>query len=179
MLLFICACSIHVFAQDPKLINQRFIDDAGNPVLTGKCTRDVFLEAPFNKWYWEFYNAYKVDTATCTFLAPLLIDKKITIFLGTWCGDSKRQVPAILKMLDCCNFPMENLTLIMVSNQPHMYKQSPQHEELGKQIVRVPTVIIEEKQTELGRIIEYPQVSLEKDMLGIVRKERSKPTASR
>lgn len=179
MLLFISINSIQTFAQDPILINQRFMDDAGNPVLVGKCTRDVFREEPFSKWYWDYYNTYRVDTATCSFLAPLLKDKKITIFLGTWCGDSKRQVPAILKMLDCCNFPMENLTLIMVSNQPDLYKQSPQHEEQGKQIVRVPTVIIEEKQVELGRIIEYPLVSLEKDMLGIVRKERTKPTASR
>jgi hypothetical protein len=41
---------------------------------------------------------------------------------------------------------------------------------LGKNILRVPTLIIEEKNKEMGRIVEYPVVSLERDMLSIVRK---------
>ena len=157
-------------AQNPVNINQIFRDSAGNEILVGKCTIESLSEAPFSSWFRQNYDAYIVDTATCKFLSPLLKDKKITIFLGTWCGDSKRQVPAILKMLDCCNFPKENLTLIMVSNQPAQYKQSPQHEEKGRNILRVPTLIIEDHQVEIGRIIEYPVVSLEKDMLSIVRK---------
>ena len=101
----------------------------------------------------------------------MLKDKKITLFMGTWCGDSRREVPRLLKILDCCGFPPEQLKMIMVSNQPDMYKQSPGHEEYGRNIIRVPTLIIEGMSHELGRIIEFPVVSLEKDLLRILRSE--------
>ena len=95
--------------------------------------------------------------------------------MGTWCGDSRRELPRVLKMLDCCNFPMKNLTMVMVSNKDSLYKKSPQHEEAGKNIVRVPTIIVEQKGIEVGRIIEFPKTSLEKDLLSILRKENYQP----
>lgn len=78
-------------------------------------------------------------------------------------------------MLDCCGFPMKNLTMIMVSNKDSLYKKSPQHEETGKNIVRVPTIIVQQKGIEVGRIIEFPKMSLEKDLLSILRKENYQP----
>jgi hypothetical protein len=179
LLVLIISMSYVTQAQEKTSINQQINDAGGNPVLVGKCTIDALLAEPYISWYRKNYDSYVVDSATCVYLSPLLKDKKITIFLGTWCGDSKRQVPAILKMLDCCNFPKESLTLIMVSNLPDAYKQSPQHEELGKNIHRVPTLIIEDKNKEMGRIVEYPVVSLERDMLSIVRKERYVPNYSK
>lgn len=179
LLVLLMSMSYVTQAQDKTAINQQINDAGGNPVLVGKCTNDALLAEPYVNWYRRNYDDYVVDTATCVFLSPLLKDKKITIYLGTWCGDSRRQVPAILKMLDCCSFPKENLTLIMVSNQSDAYKQSPQHEESGKNILRVPTLIIEEKNKEMGRIVEYPVVSLEKDILSILRKERYVPNYSK
>jgi hypothetical protein len=83
-----------------------------------------------------------------------------------------------MKMLDCCGFPRAQLKLVMVSNQPDLYKQSPQHEEAGRQIRRVPTLIIEDGAEEWGRIIELPVVSLEKDMLRILRRDGYRPNYS-
>ena len=144
-------------------------------MLLGKCTRAALLQSPFVDWYKPNYDSYHVDSFTCNFIRPLLAGKSITIFLGTWCGDSKREVPRVLKMLDCCGFSSNNLTLIMVSNRDSLYKKSPQHEEVGKNIVRVPTIIIEQKGVEIGRIIEFPKTSLEKDLLSILRKENYQP----
>jgi hypothetical protein len=152
-------------------INQKFTDLSGNEILLGVCTREALLEAPYSAWFQSAYQQYVVDTATCVFVSPLLRNRKITIFMGTWCGDSRREVPRLLKILDCCGFPPEQLTLVMVSNQPEMYKQSPGHEEAGRSILRVPTLIIEGEANELGRIIELPVASLEKDMLRILRKD--------
>jgi hypothetical protein len=52
-----------------------------------------------------------------------------------------------------------------------LYKQSPEHEEAGRKILRVPTLIIESGGHEWGRIIELPVVSLERDLLRILRKD--------
>jgi len=169
------ACTVSSKTQQSPLVNQHSKDSRGNEMLVGKCTRSALNEIPFSEWYQKNYNDYKVDSATCVFIRPLLKDKSITIFLGTWCGDSKREVPRILKMLDCCGFPEKQLQLIMVSNLENAYKQSPQHEEKGRNIVRVPTIIIEEKGKEVGRIVEFPKVSLEKDMLTILRRETYVP----
>src|SRR4030095_10433075 len=139
------------------------------------CTRTALLQAPFADWFKPNYDSYRVDSFTCNFIRPLLAGKSITIFMGTWCGDSKREVPRVLKMLDCCGFPEKQLQLIMVSNLSDAYKQSPQHEEKGRNIIRVPTIIIEEKGKEVGRIVEFPKTSLEKDMLTILRKESYVP----
>jgi tetratricopeptide (TPR) repeat protein len=59
----------------------------------------------------------------------------------------------------------------MVDSHTEYYKQSPQHEEAGLNIFRVPTLIISKKKTEIGRIIEYPVQSLERDMLSIIKSE--------
>jgi hypothetical protein len=39
----------------------------------------------------------------------------------------------------------------------------------------VPTIIVEQKGAEIGRIIEFPVTSLEKDLLTILRKEKYQP----
>jgi len=144
-------------------------------MLLGKCTRTALLKSPFVDWFKPNYDSYAVDSFTCNFIRPLLAGKSITIFMGTWCGDSRREVPRVLKMLDCCGFPMNDLSLVMVGNSDSLYKKSPQHEETGKNIVRVPTIIVEQKNTEIGRIIESPVTSLEKDLLTILRKEKYQP----
>ena len=172
-LLFIL--SIVSQAQTDSLPHSKIKDAAGNEILLGKSSRKALEQAPYASWFFSNYSSYVVDSATCKYIEPLLKEKKITIFMGTWCGDSRREVRRILKMLDCCNFPPSQLQLIMVSNQDNAYKQSPQHEEAGRNIVRVPTIIVEEAGRETGRIVEYPVVSLEKDLLSILRNEKYVP----
>ena len=167
-----------ISAQPDSLYYQKVKDASGNDMLLGNCSRQALLEAPFAQWFQPNYDNYVVDSATCRFVEPLLKNKRITIFLGTWCGDSRREVPRILKMLDCCNFPMTQLKLIMVNNQGEAYKKSPQHEEEGRNIVRVPTIIVEDAGRETGRIVEYPVISLEKDLLSILRSEKYVPNYS-
>jgi hypothetical protein len=170
-ILFLCAGTVCTDLSAQSLRNERFTDPAGNTILLGTCAREALYEAPFGQWFQPAYEQYVVDSATCVFIRPLLSGKKITLFMGTWCGDSRREVPRILKMLDCCGFPPDQLQLVMVSNQPDLYKQSPEHEEAGRKILRVPTLIIESGGHEWGRIIELPVVSLERDLLRILRKD--------
>src|SRR5688572_10815919 len=162
-------------AQQPDTY-QRVKDDAGNDMLLGKRSVAALKEEPFAAWYYSSWQNYVLDSTTCNFIRPLLAGKKLKLFMGTWCGDSRREVPRILKMLECCNFPMKDLDLITVSNADTLYKQSPTHEERGLNIVRVPTLIIFTNGVESGRIVEFPMVSLEKDLLAILRGQQFTPT---
>ena len=175
ILFVLTACHTAQNAQTAFRVNQVSTDARGNEMLLGKCTKDALLKPPFSVWFLKNYNDYTGDLKAIDSLRPLLKNKKVTIFLGTWCGDSKREVPRMLKILDGCGFPEKQARLIMVSNLTGMYKQSPQHEEAGKNIIRVPTFIFYENGKEMGRIIESPVLSLEKDMLKILRKENYVP----
>jgi tetratricopeptide (TPR) repeat protein len=134
-------------------------------ILLGSVGREELARAPFNEWFDLNYQSYNPDSTTISKLSA--IDKKsysIRIFLGTWCGDSRREVPAFLKILDQISFPAEKVSMIGVGASDSLYKQSPSHEEKGEGIFRVPVFIILKNGREINRINEYPGLSLEKDL---------------
>jgi len=150
----------------------------GELMLLGHCDISFLQQGSYKNWYQPGYESYAPDSITIQSLAGLLKGKKIDIFLGTWCGDSRREVPRMMKMLAKAGVDQQQIRLIFVSNESNSYKQSPQHEEVGKNIKRVPTLIVYEEEKEIGRIIEFPVVSLEKDLLSILRKEKYVPNYS-
>lgn len=158
-----------IFAQVKTPINNHeVINENGQPILLGHCSISAFQKDNFKDWYNANYNSFVIDTATVELIKPLLKKKRITIFMGTWCGDSKQQVPRMIKMLLAAGFDTSHLSIITVGNDAEMYKKSPQGEEIGLNIRRVPTIIIYNKKKEIGRFIEFPVVSLEKDILRIL-----------
>jgi len=136
----------------------------GTVMLLGKANRKGFQMDAFKSWFNTGYENYKVDSETLEKLKPLLKDATITVFMGTWCEDSQRETPHFYKILDETNFDESKLTLITVSDE----KTTPQGFEEGKNITNVPTIIFYKNEKELGRIVEYPIESLEKDMLAIL-----------
>ena len=65
--------------------------------------------------------------------------------------------------------------MIALGGSDSLVKQSPRHEEAGLGIFRVPTIIIYENAVESGRINEFPVLSLEKDLLAILRNQPYPP----
>lgn len=133
-------------------------------MLLGKANRNGLEMDAFKSWFNTGYADYKVDSETMEKVKPLLKDATITVFMGTWCEDSQRETPHFYKILDAANFDESKLTLITVSEE----KTTPQGFEKGKNITNVPTIIFYKNDKELGRIVEYPIESLEKDMLAIL-----------
>jgi len=78
-------------------------------------------------------------------------------------------------LLDCCGIDSSSVEIVTVSNADSLYKQSPGHEERGRDIFRVPDFIVFQKGREIGRIVESPVTSLEKDLLSIVSGEPYTP----
>lgn len=155
--------------------NTLVFNENKQPMLLGHCDIGKLQDSPFNSWFIPNYKNYTPDSSLLSDLAKALRKKRIAIFMGTWCGDSKKEVPAMLKLLNTIGFDSTHISLITVGNTGELYKKSPQGEEQGKNIVRVPTFIIYEKKKEMGRIIEYPVESLEKDLLKILQKQPYTP----
>jgi hypothetical protein len=138
--------------------------------LVGPCMIDDLRKAPYAEWFTENYDSYTPNPAVAERLKEEnLKDIRITIFFGTWCSDSKREVPKFIKLMETISLLPDQCTLIAIGNYEPMYRSAPGHEETGKHIYRVPTFIITREDNELGRIVEFPATSLERDLLDIVR----------
>jgi hypothetical protein len=157
-------------ALQSNTLNKQIIDEHGFPELMGQCTRAALLQAPFNSWFVKNYDDYSVDSLTADRLRTSLAGLRFRIFMGTWCGDSRREVPRIFKILDYCGIDPSSVQLIMVSASDSTYKQSPGHEEKGMDIFRVPDLIVLDQGREIGRIVESPVISLEKDLAAVAGK---------
>ena len=137
-------------------------------MLLGTVSRSALEKKPFNEWFDKNYADYKVNDSIANLVNPLLQNKTIVLFMGTWCGDSRREIPRMYKILDAAGIKSSQVKLVMVDNHDSTYKQSPQHEERGLNIHRVPDLLVYDEDKELGRIVESPVVSLERDLLSIL-----------
>jgi tetratricopeptide (TPR) repeat protein len=136
--------------------------------LWGIVTIDSLQHAPYDVWFKKNYADYKPTPSVISQLKALKInDFKIKIFFGTWCGDTKRELPRLIKVLDDMGFPKEKITFIAVSSADSIYKQSKNREERGYNIFRVGCYIFEKNGVEVNRITEFPIVSMERDVLAI------------
>ena len=141
-------------------------------VMVNICTRaGITSFEEFKASYDPNYAAYKVDSTLVKDLSKLAKGKKITIVLGTWCGDSKYQVPNFLKVADALHLSDNDITFIAVDGT-----KKAENGLIDKlKIERVPTFIFTDKKgTEIGRITESPKETLEKDMLKILTEEKVK-----
>ncbi len=153
------------------------VDDDGYEILLGIITKPDLEKNSFSVWFNSFYKSYDVDQETIDlFKKELIKDYKIVIFLGTWCGDSKRETPRLLKILDTANFPSSQLKIIAVGKSGDLYKKSPSGEEKGLNIIRVPTIIFYKNEKEINRIVETPVQTLEKDIAAIITTNEYKNT---
>jgi thiol-disulfide isomerase/thioredoxin len=92
----------------------------------------------------------------------------LLVFMGTWCEDSQRELPHFYKILDHLGIPESRLRVVALDNHPDRRKTSPDGAEQGWNIDYVPTFIFLKNGKELGRIVETPLASLERDMINIL-----------
>lgn len=169
IVLFHLSCNRGIRPSTGPILNME--KGSGASMLLGRASVSALQKSPYKDWYDAGFNNYRADNLITQSIRPLLANKKIEIFLGTWCGDSKREVPNMIRILTDAGYDTSLVTLICVDNELANYKQSPQHEEVGKNIHHVPTFIIYDEKQEIGRIVERPITSLEKDLSAILHQQ--------
>jgi thiol-disulfide isomerase/thioredoxin len=152
----------NLFAQEFNTITTD--EKTDKPMLIGYTTLEAFNDTSFSWWWNSAYNMYEVDSADIEELKVKLDDVDIKIVMGTWCSDSRTEVPHFYKILDEINYPEDKVTLINVNRD----KRGLENEVEGLDINFVPTFIFYKSGEEIGRIIEMPYETLEKDMLELV-----------
>ncbi len=123
-------------------------------MLTGITQSEAFTKEPYaSDWYTRNYNSYSVDTTQNLKSDSIEID----VFFGSWCGDCHKHLPAFIKIAEHYKL---NYRLIGLNTK----KVSHTGLEDSQNIKRAPTFIVKKQGSEIGRIIEYPVESLEKDL---------------
>lgn len=147
-----------------KLAREVTAKKDANGYLNGIANKESFQDDSFKSWFDSRQAEYTSDKETIAKLTDALKGYTIKGFMGTWCGDSRRETPRFYKILEETNFDENYFELITVNRS----KKTPDNLQEGFNIIRVPTFIFYKEGKEVGRYVEYPKEILEKDILKIV-----------
>lgn len=138
-------------------------DWEGNDVLVGNISlaqMRFFTKA----WFDADYNRYVINQDLLKKIKPLLKKKEVILIMGTWCEDSQREVPGMIKVLDAAGYNTSAMKIIAVDED----KVSPEKTEKTYDLLNVPTLLIFENGKEINRIVEFPIQTLEEDIYAIL-----------
>ena len=148
----------NAFVKDPKLNNKE--------VMIGYWDVRGLQEGEFGFYYGSQYEMYEPVEKYIEKMKGVINNTDITIVFGSWCPDSRRQVPRFMKVLDEAGFNYMHLTIIGVNRDKNALSVNI----TDLNVDRVPTFIVYQNGKELGRIVETPKKSLEKDLSKLVGK---------
>lgn len=136
--------------------------------MTGALTRAQLTDIP----KWTLPDSSTVDAAAAQALARVPPGAHVLAIVGTWCSDSRREVPRLYRALDMTGSQALPFTLEIVGVDRD--KKSPG---LTHDVAYVPTFIVTRDEggarREVGRIVESAPNGIEKDLLSLLDGSRS------
>lgn len=133
------------------------------PVLRGSVTREE-IEAAVPAWVSATVDA-PIDETAAAALPTVEPGARVTVLLGTWCSDSRREVPRLWRALDQVGglVPFE-IDYIAVDED----KVEPAELLAGRDLRYVPTLIVSRGGEEVGRVVEVSRNGVERDLLALL-----------
>jgi len=110
------------------------------------------------------YQSAQITEAERALVESWPSDIEFNVYFGTWCHDSEREVPKLLKLLSY------NKTLTISLIGLDYKKTEPNGGAKANGVQFTPTIIVTRAGKELGRIVEQPAVSLVSDIHQIIKK---------
>jgi len=129
-------------------------------ILNGPITKEGLQKMPYKIWFNTNYKTYIVDTETLKNIKKKnLKGVEIKAFMGTWCHDSNREIPRLMRVCE----------ELGIYDKLHLYgvdvnKTSVLKQEEGWDVRKTPTIIFLRDGEEIGRILEEPEISFEHSM---------------
>lgn len=136
--------------------------------IVGPTTREA-IEAAEPSWVAATVEA-EIDVDDATALTAVELGAEVTIFLGTWCDDSRREVPRLWRALDQVGglVPFE-IEYVAVDRD----KVEPAERVEAAAVEYVPTFIVRRGGEEVGRVVEISPNGIETDLLALLSGEAS------
>ena len=146
-------------------INKVIIDPQINKeIMIGYCNQNGFEKGVFADFFNPGFEKYNPSNKYIERLRPMIGEVEFTVVLGTWCSDSQLQVPHFYKVLKEAGYSDKRVKAIGVDRS----KSAIVVDIKDLNIERVPTFIVYKNGVEIGRIIETPEKSIEKDLWKII-----------
>jgi len=144
------------------------------PVLLGKLRWDDLAGLP--GWR-EEHDAYSPNGEAVRRLRSVKGRYRIVTVLGSWCSDSRREVPRLVRVLESVGSDRFSLEMFGVDRTLVVSADGFPEEVLpGRKAERVPTIVVlDEYGQEMGRVVETAEAPLEellREFLGTVEGER-------
>lgn len=156
-------CSTQIIAQSSS---DSTIQTDTAAVLVGEFQRAELQVGDFGTIFRNEYQNYEVDVETIRNLENSVYKYSIVIVLATWCHDTHVQVPRFYRILDELDYETSYIKNICLDR-----KKLADGIDISKlNIDKVPTFIFFDGDKEIGRIVETPQISLEKDTYQLLSK---------
>ena len=93
-------------------------------------------------------------------LMQKLAGKEVLVLLGTWCHDSAREVPRLIKLLDESQVELSKITFVTVDYD----KRDEAGIALAHDLQYTPTFIVKHNGVEINRVVEKPSGTLAQDL---------------
>ena len=130
------------------------VTENGRTFLYGPINREGLNSGQYQRWFSVMYNNYSPNVdklKACK--EEMLAGVTVKLLMATWCGDSKRNVPAFFKVMDQLNFSEDRIEAWALN----LRKQGPNNEQQRFGVTRVPTIIFYRDDVEIGRFVERPK----------------------
>ena len=114
----------------------------------------------------ENYDLFTPHDSTIQFIKSFQKDISVQIYLGTWCGDTREQLPLFLKIFD----KSANGKIKIFLRAADRTKIDPEKTSLQFAIKRVPTLVFLHNGVEFGRFVETPELNVEDDLIKILKR---------
>jgi hypothetical protein len=137
----------------------------GPPPLTGSVTR-ADMETFNDVWKELRAQDYEPDAAAVTLIRDRAKDVEVFAVVATWCPDTRRDLPRFFKIADESGWSADRMKLLAVDRT----KKDAGGLTEKWNVTRVPTFIFLRGGQEIGRVVEKPVTTLERDIAEIVSK---------
>ncbi|MEC8090215.1 MAG: hypothetical protein VX094_00945, partial [Bacteroidota bacterium] len=64
----------------------------------GEFSRTQLQNSEHNSWFTDNYDAHPLNETLASQIDSLFSEIEVTIFMGTWCEDSQREVPGFFRI---------------------------------------------------------------------------------
>lgn len=158
--IFITCCSLFHAAYTVD------VDDKGRKVINGSLSWEEWQ----SEAGWDSYSTdeFQPIEPIVIMMKSAVVEKniKFLMFAGSWCGDSKTELPKFFKIITMSEIDNERYILYGVD------RQKREHCGIAEkyQIEKVPTLIVLKDGAEIGRIVEFPKISWDADLADIILK---------
>tara|TARA_B100000768_G_scaffold64734_1_gene62377 strand:- start:2448 stop:2963 length:516 start_codon:yes stop_codon:yes gene_type:complete len=155
-LFFLCSFSL-ANGQENEDIN-------GN--LIGYIGKSDFLKGKHKDWFLKNYEDYHPNQKIVQKIKKNIKNVSVKAFIGSWCHDSKRELPRFYKIMELTAFDFtNNFQMIGIT----IGKKTPDNLQKGYAVKHTPTFIFYRDGKEVGRFVEHSRKTIEKDLLRILR----------